>query len=127
VVLNVIARRQFPAPRVIDDDSRADLSGLDDRFDLAPVLRSPPSSFGQQELDRTVVVIVATLKEGVGIKKSLDAIFRPPALKEILPDSFWDENDREEKSQIGYQLQVIERNNARAVDGTAAFAHCRRI
>jgi hypothetical protein len=127
MMLQIVPRGQLPAPRVIDDHHRANLNSLHNGLDLAPVLRPLPFSFGQQEFDRPVVVLVAALKEGIGIKKGLKAILRGPPLKLIGADRLWNKNYRKEKTKAGQQVEVIEGNNTGAVNGTAAHPHEGRI
>lgn len=127
MVLDIISRGQFPAPRVVDDNNRANLYSLNNRLHLSPVFRSLPFSLGQQELDRAVIVIVATLKKGIGIEEGRKPILRPPAFKQIFADSIWNENRREQKSEAGYQFQMVERYNARTVNRTAPLPHWPRI
>jgi len=115
--------RRVPAPRIVNDHHRAKLRGLYNCLNLSPVPRALPSSFRQEEIDGALIVVVATLEKSVSAKEGLHAVLGRSALKQILPDSFWDEHGGEKKTQLRHELEMVESDDARTVDRTAALPH----
>jgi hypothetical protein len=71
VKLQVVARRQFPAPRIVNDHGRTKLRGLHNCLNLAAILRALPSSLCEEEIDCALLVAIATLEKRVGVKEKI--------------------------------------------------------
>jgi len=121
--LQGVALSQIPAPRIVDDYSRSKLGGLYYRLNLASILRAHPSSFRQKEINCALFVAVATLEKRVVVEERLQAILGHPALEELIAHCFWHQNIRKQKTQPWKKIQMIESDNARAIDRTAGRTH----
>lgn len=56
------------APRIVNQDGRAKLSGLHHRFCLATILESMRGALDQEDVYCTLIVIVAALDKGVRLE-----------------------------------------------------------
>ena len=69
--LQVKARGELTAPRIINDDSCAILRGLHDGLNFAAVFPTLPGAFRQEKINRSLVVAITTLKEGIRVEARL--------------------------------------------------------
>jgi hypothetical protein len=74
VVLQVVSRRQFAAPRIVHNYHRTLLSGLHNCLHFASILHAFPSPLYKQQIDRTLVIFIAALQERVGREEALETI-----------------------------------------------------
>jgi hypothetical protein len=121
--LQVVARGQFPAPRIVDNHRCSELGSLHHRLHFATILPTFTGSFREEELNSAPFVSIAALEEGVSVKEELQTIFGRPAFEEIITDGLGHKHDRKEKTQLGHKVQMIESYDTRAVDRTAARPH----
>lgn len=75
----VITCGQFTAPGVINDYCCTELSSLDNCLNFTAILRALPRSLCEEEIDRSLLVSVATLEKGVSVKDEAQTIFCSPA------------------------------------------------
>jgi hypothetical protein len=121
--LQVAARGQTFTPAIIDDYDRAKLRCLNHSLSFAPIPAAFSRSFGEKEIDSALVVAVAALEERVIVEKALHSILGWASLGKLLSDSLRHQHLRKEEAQLGHKLEVVESNDTRAVDGTAARPH----
>jgi len=92
VKLEIGARGQIPAPRIIDDHGGAELRSLNDRFNLSPIFHSESSSFRKEEINSALVIAIAALEKAIGTEDNLQAVLRRAEFEEFVANSLWNED-----------------------------------
>ncbi len=92
VSFKAVACRKLATPAIIHDDDRTKRRSLYDRFGFASILAAFPDSLRKKELNRTVLILVAALKESETIEQGLQPILRGSSPEELAPNSVRDED-----------------------------------
>ena len=87
------AVNELSAPGIVNEHSCAKIGRLHNCLNLAAILRPLSVSLCEEEIDRAPLVAVAALKEGVSVKKVLQAVFCRATFEKFLPNSFRHEHD----------------------------------
>lgn len=65
MTVQVVAPGKLPSPWIVDDDGSAGLRCLYDCFYLTPVSQALTSALDEEDVNRPLIITVATLKERV--------------------------------------------------------------
>jgi hypothetical protein len=95
VKIKIGARREVPAPRIIDDNRGTELRSLDDCFNLSPIFHSESRPFRKQEINRALVIPVAPLEKAIAAEDELQTVLCRAAFEEFVANSLWNEDGGE--------------------------------
>jgi len=118
-MIKVVPRGQLSPPSIIHKYRCADFGNLHNGLNLTTIPHALPGTLCKKKIDRTFLIAIAPLKEGIPVKEGLQPIFGGSAFQEFCSNGLGDEHMRKEKGELRQEIEVVESNDAGTVDGAA--------
>lgn len=110
-----VARRQNPAPMVVDNDHGAGLGGLNDGLHLAAISNARLSALDQEDVGGSLVVVIAGFDKSVIAEDRLNVVLHLASSEQLRSNSLGEQDSRKEPTELGQQTEMVKGNHAGCV------------
>src|SRR5580693_2047562 len=122
-MFKVVPRGQLSPPLIIHKYLCADFGSLNNGLNFTAIPHALPGTLCEKKIDRTFLIAIAPLEEGIPVKEGLQPIFGSSAFQEFFSNGFGDEHMRKEKTELRQEIKMIQGNDAGTIDGAAGRPH----
>jgi hypothetical protein len=121
-----VARRQAPAPTVVDNDHGADLCSLGYGFRLTAISNAQLSALDQKDVDGSLIVVIAAFDKAIVTEDRPNAVLGLSPPEQLRSNRLGEQNSRKEPTELGQQTEMVKSDDAGCVDRANWPSHLAR-